>query len=109
MRAAARTQSTNNLKQITLASHSFHDANKRLPFNGIAAITAAGAAIANGTTNYYAKTVFHCFSPVGPSCYFQISSYMDQGAIFSNAFKHAYPVGGVAAWMWPRPRPAWDR
>jgi hypothetical protein len=32
--AAARTQSTNNLKQISLACHSFHDANRRLPFNG---------------------------------------------------------------------------
>src|SRR5262245_51070799 len=33
--AAARTQSTNNLKQIGLAMQSFHDANKRIPFNGI--------------------------------------------------------------------------
>src|ERR1043165_7425558 len=32
--AAARTQSTNNLKNIGLTFHGFHDANKRLPFNG---------------------------------------------------------------------------
>jgi hypothetical protein len=32
--SATRTQSINNLKQIALGMHSFHDANKRLPFNG---------------------------------------------------------------------------
>ena len=32
--SAARTQSINNLKQIVLAMQGFHDANKRLPFNG---------------------------------------------------------------------------
>ncbi len=32
--AATRTQSTNNLKQIALATHNFVDTNKRFPFNG---------------------------------------------------------------------------
>ena len=34
MNRAARTQSTNNLKQIALCFASFYDVNKRLPFNG---------------------------------------------------------------------------
>jgi prepilin-type N-terminal cleavage/methylation domain-containing protein len=34
--AAMRTQSINNLKQIALAFHSYHDANLELPHNGVA-------------------------------------------------------------------------
>src|SRR5512132_193192 len=32
--AAARTQCQNNLKQLALGVHNFHDAQKRMPFDG---------------------------------------------------------------------------
>src|SRR5215204_7235284 len=32
--AAARTQCTNNLKNLALGVHGYHDANKRFPFSG---------------------------------------------------------------------------
>jgi len=104
--AAARTQSTNNLKQIGLSAHSFHDANKRLPFNGIGASTpgwvAASGTVVTGTTTYYHSAVGTFFTSGG--AFFQISSYMDQGPMFANP---ALATSGVAAWMCPgRGRPS---
>jgi hypothetical protein len=62
--AAARTQSTNNLKMIALSFQSFHDANKRLPFNGT--VPAQGG------------------NPISGSWGFQILPFMEQGNIFNN-------------------------
>jgi len=70
--AAARTQSTNNLKNIGLAAHSFHDANKRLPFNGS---SAASGGITYSLTPQATKFTSGSWA-------FQISSYMDQTPMF---------------------------
>jgi len=94
--AAARTQSTNNLKQIALSFHGFHDANKRLPWNGSnsAANTPTGftngnAVNANNTTGSWA---------------WQILPYIDQGPLF--AAQNATSGFGIAAFMCPgRGRP----
>ncbi|HZZ81588.1 MAG TPA: DUF1559 domain-containing protein [Gemmataceae bacterium] len=71
--AAARTQSTNNLKQIGLAIHSFHDANRRLPFNGC-----------DNAINGYSKTAVGGSATSG-SWGFQILPYIDQGPLYVAA------------------------
>lgn len=76
--AAAQTQSVNNLKQIGLAMQSFHDTNKRVPFNGIAPgakFTAPGSVI-----TYHGNAVTDMSS--SGSWLFQIAPYCDQQAIF---------------------------
>jgi prepilin-type N-terminal cleavage/methylation domain-containing protein len=88
--AAARTQSVNNLKQIGLAMQSFHDTNKRIPFNGIPGIStnAAGAATATPAVSPTVAS-FTTWAPPGASdssssgsWLFQILPYADQQAMF---------------------------
>jgi prepilin-type N-terminal cleavage/methylation domain-containing protein len=93
--AAARTQSTNNLKQIGLACHSFHDANKRLPFNG--------SSVTVGGTTYTLASGAGTFT--SGSWAFQILSYLDQTPLFTS---NLAPAAGVAAYMCPgRGRPSY--
>lgn len=67
--AAARTQSTNNLKQIALAAQNFHDTFMRLPSNGVRTGAATAATAADSTS-----APFH----------FQILPYIEQDAFFRN-------------------------
>jgi predicted Zn finger-like uncharacterized protein len=85
--AQARTQSISNLKQIALAAHSYHDANKRLPFNG------TGKAIGG--------------DPQSGSWGFQLLPYLEQGPMFQNP-----EIGrnsGIVTYLCPgRARPAFE-
>ena len=93
--AAARTQSTNNLKQIALASHSFHDANKRLPFNG--------SDLSPPKTNIkYTKAAVANTTESG-SWGFQLLPYIEQGPMFGMVDRSH----GIATFMCPgRGRPS---
>jgi hypothetical protein len=66
--AAARTQNMNNLKQIVLATHGYHDANKRMP-------------------DYYS----YVYYPSNAGCVsgtatFEILPYLDQLPVYNQAY-----------------------
>ncbi|MBV9122547.1 MAG: DUF1559 domain-containing protein [Planctomycetes bacterium] len=74
--AAARTQSINNLKQLALACHAFHDANSMLPYNGHNnGQDTSGAAPNNG---WASPTV----SGTGSWCY-QIFPFIEQTNVYN--------------------------
>ena len=75
---ATRTQSTNNLKNIALSFHGFHDAHKRLPFNGV-----QGAIAGDSKSGCWA---------------FQILPFMDQEGLY----KSLDPSAGIPAYMCTR-------
>jgi hypothetical protein len=91
--ADARTHATCNLKNIGLSAHSFHDANKRLPFNGSSVAVNEVA---------YSVSAAPSQSTSG-SWGFQISPFIDQQAMFVAGTSNT----GIAAFMCPgRSRPS---
>jgi type II secretory pathway pseudopilin PulG len=92
--AAMRAQSTNNLKQIALATHNFADVHKRFPFNGSDkpvgdvkySAVAKGGMVESGSWG------------------FQILPYIEQAPLFQKPDRKA---GGIAVYMCPgRGRPS---
>jgi len=100
--AAARTQSVNNLKQIGIAVQSFHDGNKRLPFNGC-----TNNLTSTGGPNYQATAQSN--SPTSGSWLFQILPYIDQQVMFhmnGNSTTTGFTSVGIQGYMCPgRGRP----
>ena len=72
---AARTQSTNNLKNLTLGFHAYHDMNKHFPFNG------SNIAVAGVSYSATAKAN----DPRSGSWAFQICPFIDQPGTFATA------------------------
>jgi prepilin-type N-terminal cleavage/methylation domain-containing protein/prepilin-type processing-associated H-X9-DG protein len=77
--AAARMQSTNNLKQIGIASHSFHDSNGMLALNG-----------QYGSTNYKDW----CWGV-------QILPYIEQDNVFKQLGVNVYPTVPIKTYLCP--------
>jgi prepilin-type N-terminal cleavage/methylation domain-containing protein len=80
--AASRAQCQNNMKQICLAIHQFHDANKKLP-QGV----------------MYSNPYYYWHWTV------QILPYIEQGALYSTADAWAHGIGAqptakYAYWPW---------
>jgi type II secretory pathway pseudopilin PulG len=95
--AAARTQSTENLRKISQAAIAFSDANKRLPFNGSA------VAVAGVSYSLEAKPGEFTSGSWG----FQILPFLDQKPLFNDA---KAPSAGIPTFMCPgRGRPAYTK
>jgi prepilin-type N-terminal cleavage/methylation domain-containing protein len=89
--AAARTQNTNNIKQILLAMHSYHDTNKYLPPSNMYAYS-------YDATNWS----FIGYDPYHVSALMLILPFIDQGPLYKYAenayspqYKYYYFANGV--------------
>ena len=84
--AAARTQCTNNMKQIGLAFQNYHDVNKKFP--AILLVHPSVAGIDDYNQNF------------GPNWAVLILPYVEQGNLYNQVASSVnnYPINGDAGW-----------
>jgi len=90
--AAARTQSINNLKNLGLASHSFHDVVKSLPYNGVSADTIVAP--------FYFNLPKQSSNKSGSWCW-QILPYIEQSPLYNIAISPTSPNGPIPPYVCP--------
>jgi prepilin-type N-terminal cleavage/methylation domain-containing protein len=88
--AAARTQCVNNLKQIGLAFHNYHDTMKQFP---------------NAGSDGPNQSCCNATSRVGWTWMFHITPYIDQGNVFNNPSDSAVAQTAIPLYYCPSRRP----
>jgi prepilin-type N-terminal cleavage/methylation domain-containing protein len=91
--AAARLQCSNNLKQISLAAHTYHDANKCLPPGGLVSPNSGNTGTGFGPGSYFDPTAQGPFTGVLPF----LLPYVEQGNVYNMVLAGPKQVNAVSA------------